>query len=114
MKKFIISAATLIASVVVCSANETVSKPVGWGDVPFVKYPTTQMVFYGSGIDLNRNWNICIGNTDGGVEVHLTQQILPIQNCPGEYVVVRTYTTPDGKLIKRSLRRLSDYGSVPV
>lgn len=104
----------IIASVVGCSAGETSSKPATWGNIPFINYPTTKFVFYGSGIDLDREWNICTGNTDGGVEVHLTQQILPIQNCPGEYVVVRTYTTPDGKLIKRSLRRLADYGSVPV
>ncbi|MDE6490352.1 MAG: hypothetical protein K2L49_04250 [Muribaculaceae bacterium] len=89
-------------------------KPVSWGDTNFVEYPTTHAVFYGSDIDLDKEWNICTGSTDGGVEVHMTQQILPIQNCPGEYVVVRTYTDKDGKLIKRTILRLSSYGSVPI
>lgn len=114
MKRIMLSTAMLAMSLLGIHANENANKPESWGNTPFVIYPTTKATFFGSGIDLSKDWNICTGSTNGGVEVHLIQQILPIQNCPGEYVVVRTYTTPDGKLLKRSLRRLSDYGSVPV
>lgn len=87
--------------------------PAGWGNTPVVKYPTTKAIFYGSGIDTGKEWNICTGATDGGVEVHMLQKILPIQNCPGDYVVVRVYTLPDGTVVKRQIRRLSN-GPVPV
>ncbi len=93
------------------SADETTvkpAKPEAWGGTPYVIYPTTKAIFYGSGIDLTKDYNICTGSTDGGVEVHMTQQILPIQHCPGDYVVVRKYTYADGTFIKQTLRRLSD------
>lgn len=69
-------------------------------------YPTTKAVFYGERVDISRKWNICVGRTDGGVEVHLTQVIKPIENRPGEYVVVRQYRYADGTFIKQSLKRL--------
>lgn len=109
-----IAISTLVLSVFLSTHLSAAEKPTSWGDHRFIEYPTTETIFYGSGIDVNKDWNICVGATDGGVEVHLRQQILPIQNCPGEYVVVRTHTDRDGKLIKRSTRRLSDYGSVPI
>lgn len=90
-----------------------VVKPEAWGDVEMVTYPKTVATFYGSGVDVTRKWNICTGSTDGGVVVNMKQEILPIQNCPGDYVVVRRYTYPDGTLIKQSLQRLSN-GSVPI
>lgn len=113
MKKFLITAVAAVMASAVCSAENTSEKPEGWGDTVVETYPTTTAVFYGSGIDLSRKWNICTGNTDGGVEVHFKQEIKPVQNCPGEYVVVRRYTYPDGTLIKQSLQRLSE-GSVPI
>jgi hypothetical protein len=83
------------------------TKPEAWGDTQFINYPTTQCTFYGSQIDASKDWNICVGDTDGGVVVHMTQDILPIQNNPGKYVVVRKYTLPDGSLIKQSIKRLN-------
>ena len=95
-----------------CPAG-TNENPAGWGDTPVVKYPLTEAVFYGSGIDTSREWNICTGSTEGNVEVHMRQEILPVQYCPGEYVVVRVYMLPDGTVVKREIKRLSD-GPVPI
>lgn len=84
------------------------------GDRAEIIYPTTKAVFYGSTIDFDGSRNPCRGSTDGGAEVHLTQQIKPIENCPGDYAVVRHYTLADGTLLKQSISRLSRLGSVPI
>lgn len=109
--RYILSVALLF--VAIAGHSEKVKKPESWGDIRFVRYPTTKAIFYGSGIDLSKDWNICTGDTDGGVEVHMVQKILPIENCPGEYVVIRVYRDKDGNFLKKSVRRLSD-GPVPI
>jgi hypothetical protein len=95
----------VVGAMLLTNAAKGATKPETWGDCQFVNYPTTQCIFYGSDIDTTQDWNICVGDTDGGVEVHMTQQILPIQNSPGHYVIVRRYTTPDGSLIKQTIKR---------
>jgi hypothetical protein len=106
MKKGICLCA-MVGALLLTNAATGASKPEAWGDTQFINYPTTQCTFYGSQIDASKDWNICVGDTDGGVVVHMTQDILPIQNNPGKYVVVRKYTLPDGSLIKQSIKRLN-------
>lgn len=106
--RFIALMMILLASAFVLSASETRndSNVSTKNAVRKVIFPETKAVFYGSEIDLSRKWNICTGNTDGGVEVHLSETVHPLENCPGEYVMVRKYTFPDGKIITQRLRRL--------
>lgn len=110
MKKLILAVALLAPAAVHSETSHASTE--SRGDTTHIEYSVTKAIFYGSSIDLSREWNPCVGPVDGGVEVHMTQQILPIKNCPGQYVVVRDYTLPDGTLLKHTVRRLS--GSVPV
>lgn len=68
-----IAISTLVLSVFLSTHLSAAEKPTSWGDHRFIEYPTTETIFYGSGIDVNKDWNICVGATDGGVEVHLRQ-----------------------------------------
>lgn len=105
----------LLAACAAAPALRAAEKPqAGEEKIRCADYHVTRAVFYGSGIDTSRRWNICTGATDGGVEVHMTQHIVPIRNCPGEYAVVRKYTDKGGALIKYSVRRLKDCGSVSI
>lgn len=109
MKKYLLSLLFLaLSSPVIIAGRKALPAEAA------VKYPVTTAIFYGSGIDTSREWNICTGATDGGVVITMVQRILPIQNCKGDYVVVRTYTDQSGRVVKRSLRRLSSGGAVPV
>lgn len=57
--------------------------------------------YYGSEIDLSQKHNPCKGNTNGGVEVIVTTTVTSIENAPNRTVVTRTYSLPNGKVLKQ-------------
>ena len=58
--------------------------------------------FYGESIDLNRKHNPCKGRTDGGVEVIVHTKVMPVSNNPARTVMAKSYSLPDGEVIKRA------------
>ncbi len=58
--------------------------------------------FYGESIDLNRKHNPCKGRTDGGIEVIVHTKVMPVSNNPARTVMAKSYSLPDGEVIKRA------------
>lgn len=56
--------------------------------------------YFGSEIDLTQKNNPCKGNTDGGVEVIVVTNVTSVQNNPNRTVVERTYSLPNGEVLK--------------
>lgn len=57
--------------------------------------------YFGSEIDLSQKYNPCKGNTDGGVEVVVVTNVTAVQNAPDRTVVERTYSLPNGEILKK-------------
>lgn len=60
--------------------------------------------FYGSSIDLSRENNPCVGRTDGGVEVIVKTEFLPLMNNPQKTVKIVTTSMPDGTILKKATK----------
>ncbi|MCM1519497.1 MAG: hypothetical protein NC098_01775 [Lachnoclostridium sp.] len=56
--------------------------------------------YYGSEIDLTQKNNPCKGNTNGGIEVIVVTNVTSVKNNPDRTVVERTYSLPDGEILK--------------
>lgn len=64
--------------------------------------------YFGSEIDLNQKYNPCKGRTDGGVEVIVVTNINEVQNTHNRTVVERTYSLPDGVVIKKDRKVIDE------
>lgn len=68
-----------------------------WG---YASAETITVHYFGSEIDLSQKYNPCKGNTDGGVEVIVVTNVTSVQNAPNRTVAERTYSLPNGEILK--------------
>lgn len=69
-----------------------------WG---YASAETITAHYFGSEIDLSQKYNPCKGKTDGGVEVIVVTNVTSVQNAPDRTVVERTYSLPNGEILKK-------------